>query len=680
MSFLTSILAAFIASTPAPPASDAAGAVTSYPTSYFASSSPTTAYDMVQRLPGFMFDLGSAVRGFGGAAGNVIIDGARPASKDDGLDDTLKRIPASSVLRIDLIRGGARGIDMQGKPILANVVLRADQGRRLKLQGSGTRAYDGRLAGTARIEGSAKVGATAFEGALLLSTGFDDGAGDGSRIRRDASGVTILHADEVSKGLAKLAKLSGAVETPVFGGKLRLHASLSSSPYTLTTNDALPAIPAAEYERYHQGQYTAEVGLRFQRDFGAKLSSETFALQQLGRANVSDEFMADPLVAALTGDDVSDRFALRKTSGESILRTKFRYEAHKALALEAGAEGDYNWLTATTTFVQNGAPVALPASDVHVTEARGEAFSTATWTPSKQVTIEAGLKVEASRLSSSGDVVSSRTFVFPKPRAAVTWSPGAADQIRLRVEREVGQLNFDAFAANSGNLTTGSVYAGNPQLTPEQDWVFEAAYERRFWGGADATVSFKHHVLRDVIDRVPVSNGSTTFDSPGNIGAGREDELALILTLPTDRVGLKRGLLTGQTTFRGSRVIDPTTRLARPISQLHANDWEAHFTQGLPGLKATWGFDASGQFSEKSYRFNEIDTDKVKIQTTLFTEYKPKPDLAFRIELRNANGRGVEHAREVYAGPRDLNGPAFVDVRDLHTGRFVFLRFIKTFG
>ena len=109
----------------------------------------------------------------------------------------------------------------------------------------------------------------------------------------------------------------------------------------------------------------------------------------------------------------------------------------------------------------------LPAANVHVTEQRGEAFGTAIWTASPKLTLEAGLKVEASRIGSSGDVVSSQTFVYPKPRAALTWSPDAAEQFRLRVEREVGQLNFDDFVANSGNLSTGDVHAGNPQLNPQ---------------------------------------------------------------------------------------------------------------------------------------------------------------------------------------------------------------------
>lgn len=673
------IIATAIATSAAPISAPAA--VTSYPPAYFAPESPTSALDMVVLLPGFSFDRGAGVRGFGGGAGNVLIDGARPASKDDGLDDALKRIPASSVLRIDLIRGGTPGIDMQGKPIIANVVLRADRGGKLLVLASTTRAYDGRFEGVGRVEGSIQKGQTSYEGSLLVGRFFDDGAGDGSRTRTAADGTTILQGQEVQKGVASNAKVTGAVETPVLGGKLRLNASLSTNPYELTTSTGLDVPIGREFERYTQGQDTAEVGLRYTRALGSRLTSETFALQQLDRAHTFDDFSADPNVAAVSGDDLSDIFSLRKTFGESILRSKVVYQARKNLAVEVGAEGDYNWLTARTSFLQDGVPVTLPAANVHITEGRGEAFSTGTWTATPKITLEVGLRLEASRIGSTGDVVSEREFVFPKPRAALTWSPNAVDQVRFRVEREVGQLNFDDFVASTGNITTGDVHAGNPQLTPQQDWVFEGAYERKFWKGADATVTLRHYALSDVIDRVPEFDSTgEEFDAPGNIGAGRQDELAVAMTLPTDRFGLKQGLLTGQTTFRSSRVIDPTTGVARPISLLHSNDWEAHFTQTLPRLKTRWGFDAIGQFQQTSYLYNEVDTDKVKTYLALFAEYKPHPDLILRVELKNAGGRGIEHARDVYAGARDVTAPAFADVQNLHVGRFAYVRVTKTFG
>jgi outer membrane receptor protein involved in Fe transport len=668
----------------APPArapAAVAKAVSSYPPEFFAAAQPTTAFDMVLLLPGFTFDKGDTVRGFGGAAGNVLIDGARPASKDDSLDQVLARVPARSVLRIDVIRGGAPGIDMQGKTVLANVVRRTDAGAKLTLAASTTRASDGRLVGAVRAEAIKRSGATTYEGSLLIGSLFDDGAGEGPRTRADGAGNLIFSAAETQKAVGENYKATAAVETPALGGRLRINGSIFLNPYYATTADLLDPPPGAEFDRYREHKDTAELGARLERVLGPRTSLEVFLLQQVGRDPVTDEFTADAPAAAITGDDRSADFALAKTTGESIARASLKFDSSRTLSFQAGGEGDYNWLASRTSFVENGAPVALPAANVQVTETRGEAFGTATLQARPNLTLEGALKVEASRIAAAGDVTSARALIFPKPRAAVTWSPDPADQVRVRVEREVGQLNFDDFTAQTAGLNTGTVHAGNPELNPQQDWVVEAAYERHFWGAGDATVTVRHYQLTDVIDRAPIQDSSGAFfDAPGNIGSGTKDEVAFALTLPTDRLGLKRGLLTGVATVRRSRVIDPTLGLPRPISGLHPNDWELHFTQGLPRWKSTWGFDIFGQWRETYYRFDEIDTDKLKTYVALFAEYKPRPDLVFRAELRNAGARGFEHAREVFLGPRDVAGLAYADVRDLHTGQFVYFRVLKTFG
>ena len=78
--------------------------------------------DMINRLPGFEFNDGTSARGFAGTAGNVLIDGQRPTSKTDDVQSILTRLPASDVDQIDIIRGGAPGIDMQGQTVIANVI------------------------------------------------------------------------------------------------------------------------------------------------------------------------------------------------------------------------------------------------------------------------------------------------------------------------------------------------------------------------------------------------------------------------------------------------------------------------------------------------------------------------------------------------------------------------------
>jgi outer membrane cobalamin receptor len=71
---------------------------------FFAEQRPNTALDMVNRVPGFSVDDGSGSRGFEGAVGNVLINNARPASKNDTGSNVLSRTPASRVERIELVR------------------------------------------------------------------------------------------------------------------------------------------------------------------------------------------------------------------------------------------------------------------------------------------------------------------------------------------------------------------------------------------------------------------------------------------------------------------------------------------------------------------------------------------------------------------------------------------------
>ena len=108
MSLLYALTQAVVASAPEAAATQG---VIAYPPAFFAAARPVNAREMLDRIPGFVFNGGDGVRGYEGAAGNVLIDGQRPASKSDNLDDILRRTPASKVARIELIRGGAPGID-----------------------------------------------------------------------------------------------------------------------------------------------------------------------------------------------------------------------------------------------------------------------------------------------------------------------------------------------------------------------------------------------------------------------------------------------------------------------------------------------------------------------------------------------------------------------------------------
>src|SRR5690348_6379601 len=72
--------------TPTTPVQGQNSRTKTYDATFFSQYAPRTAYDIVQRVPGFQLDLGATqtnqgtvdVRGFAGTAGNVVINGARP--------------------------------------------------------------------------------------------------------------------------------------------------------------------------------------------------------------------------------------------------------------------------------------------------------------------------------------------------------------------------------------------------------------------------------------------------------------------------------------------------------------------------------------------------------------------------------------------------------------------------
>jgi outer membrane receptor protein involved in Fe transport len=264
-------------------------------------------------------------------------------------------------------------------------------------------------------------------------------------------------------------------------------------------------------------------------------------------------------------------------------------------------------------------------------------------------------------------------------------------QLRGRVERVVGQLNFDDFVSGT-DLTAGTgVSAGNPDLNPEQAWVGEVAVEQRFWKSGAVTLTYRHSELKDAIDRGPVRVTTTdpatgrpvvlVFDQPTNIGDGTKDELIANVTLPLEPLGLKGGLLRGELNKRWSEVTDPTTLTTRPISRLRPLEWNVSFSQDMPQWGTSFGFDLYSGWSQTSYRFNYISEVKLhNAYLTTWVEKRLEPGVVVRVELGNWTERGIRIATKQFDGPRDTGQLAFTDDRDLKPGRSLFIRVRKTFG
>lgn len=648
--------------------------VTSYPPAFFAAQQPSTVVDMLNRIPGFTLENGATVRGFEGAAGNVLIDGQRPASKAETLQDILFRIPASKVERIDVIRGGAPGIDMQGKTVLANVVQKKDNSIRGVFAIADNHIDDGRDLGQVRIEASGSLNELKWEGSFRAARGLDDGAGAGRGAVFTAGAPTVFNSYD-GEGDGLFYSGVGAVEAPVLGGALRINGRLLTDDFKYEEDTRVLTTPSTDEKYvYLQEQDDSEIGARYTRKLAEGWDLEMVAIRTARDRIINENFDAP---------GVANRLVVERDTVETIGRAVVKYRFNPKLSVEVGGERAVNTLDSDTTFRRNGAAIALPAGSVEVEEDRKELFAKTAWRPFETVTVDAGVRYEFSTISSEGDVILEKSLRYLKPRVAVTWTPVQGRQLRVRVEREVDQLNFNDFVASGGLNQAGGVTAGNPDLNPGQAWVAELALEQRFWSSGSVALRYAHSELSDVVDRGPViAPGGSVFDRPENIGDGTKDIVAFDLTLPLERLGAKGALIRGNVTRRWSEVTDPTTNEMRSQSALRGLDWNASFSWDMPQYKITWGIDAFGAFKETTYRYNLVYTRKLNTYLKPFIEYKPRPDLNVRLELPNVTRRNLHDIYYFYGGLR-VAGAAPTSVDDKRTNQTpggTFLRIRKTFG
>ena len=637
-----------------------------YPPSFFADARPATAYDMVSRLPGFSLDNGTtSVRGFAGSAGNILIDGARPTAKNDDLFTILSRIPAANVERIELIRGGAPGIDMQGQSVLANVVRNKTDSNQTIVNANLGFMGSGQWTPYGGIEYHGQSGAWRYEASLTRVTQqWDDSPGEGYRVIR-APGQAPAYDRAVYTGIIRTGwQVHGGLVAPLWDGEWNNNFTLQTTDYPNTLR--YYGYGGSRFD-FITRQKTAEFGSHWQGDLGS-VNLETVVLQRLGHQEDSNTSL-DP--------STSSAFFSDKDTGETIGRVTARYSFSSDLSIEAGGEGVYNFLDGHSRLNTNGAPVPLTNANLSVNEKRGEVFGSATWKILPTLTLEAGMRMEFSEISSTGDTVKSRDFLYPKPRLLLSWAPDAQSQIRLRAERTVGQLNFSDFVA-AVNLAGYGIGAGNADLRPDQRWQFEGTYERRFMDRGALVFSYMHEEITDLQDFVPVGGG---LDAPGNIAHATSDKFAISGLVPLDFLGLEKAQFKPNLYWLTSDLIDPVTGEHRRMSNQRNINSYYEISQDIDSLKSTWTLFWGTGWARNTWRIAQITRIGVHNNPLVSASwsYKPTADWNITFSADNFIPYRFEIEQRNFAGPRTVGAQPVIQDRFARTQPRFYIKLRKTF-
>ena len=641
-----------------------------YPATFYAAFQPQTALDMLQRTPGFTVDSGDYVRGFGGAAGNVLIDGQRPTVKAGGVSDVLRRIPARRVERIVLLRGGGETAQAAGQSLIANVILKADSTGSGTVSGTITRMPDGRLSPAGSISYNRQIGG--WQTSVELSGEYGRQPLAGRYLIHDAAGALIqTHIESLPQKMPEAA-LAASASRSVAGGELTLNTRIgmdgyssiqSLSSYAGTADGHLLGTSRLDYDETFKEM---EFGADWTRPLGRDWSTKLVGLVRKERFDMDQDE---------TAGDIRRRSTLRQKPFEAIARaTLVRGGTHR-LRPEIGGEIAYNRLASMLDYAEDtGAgmtPIPLPGSDTKVEEWRGELFANLTAAIARALTLEAGLAFELSRISVSGDHSNRQDLRYLKPSMAILWNVGAQTQVRLAIRRTVDQLDFGDFAA-SVNVIDNRPVGGNATLRPARITRGSLRIDHRWGTGGAIAAELFHEWRKGVLDYVQLPDGGQAL---GAIGNGRIWGLSAQATLPLDAL-VPGGQIKFDGLFRRSRIFDPVIERSRPLGGLARSSWNAEFRQDLDHLNLSWGVRYVSAVVEPQFYIDERLSARDGESWTAYLESVAIPGMKVTLTA-SLNGVRTHRLRDFYTGSRA--GPfAGSEERLQRRGGSIAMSFSKT--
>jgi hypothetical protein len=662
-----------------------ASRVTTFDAKFFSTFAPRNAFDIVQRVPGFALDQGNSdVRGFSGAAGNVVINGARPSSKAEGLVTTLSRIPASSVVRVEVGPGELYGSDYSGKSQVLNLVLSAGGGMEANLTLAAKRIYTGYV--NTDTSGSAqwKTGQSTFN--------LSGGTGRNRQVEEGYDFVDELPSNDRLETRRKINSFfnrdpyisaSWALEQAK-DRALRANIRWQPSRFDLEQRNRVTPNGEAPHDDSLFQRYQTPV-FELGGDVTRPLGQGALKLVGLATRRKRNNFDAYVERSGLLESDpavVGGFEQLQKaTLDETIGKLSWSRSDLAGFSVELGAEAALNKLDNSTRLSvvdQNGAriPIELPIADAQVEEKRGELTLNAGRNLLSTFRLDGGVAYEFSTLSVTGDAEAERSLRYLKPTVSLDWRPKGGWHARVSLRRTVAQLNFYDFISVA-ELSTDRVNAGNADLRPQRTWELRGTFEKTMLGDGLVKVDLGYDRVSELQDLILTPEG---FSAPGNLGTGTRRFASAQLDAPLERLG-----------FRGVRLklnaLVQRTEVRDPISG-NERRWSGFFPRWEWGVEVrrdagdwSYGFTVQNRSEFYFFRADEEESNYNSGPYGLgFVELRPGPRTSITFDVDNAFGTRGQRDRLFFLPDRGNSIPDFRErrVRNRHVTLGLTLK--QTFG
>ena len=653
-----------------------------YDQAFFANSGVQNAEDMLRRLPGVqpLLDASQAgattqSRGLGDGGDQILIDGKRLSDKGQLLV-YLRRIAPATIDHIELIRGTSDKIKVQSEGLMVNIVLKPDAAK-----GKGVGSYEAALHWDSRgwfdwdglISYSGKAGPVAFvvgaERNVWTPIGVtpsSSGAGDYTNkfhqeIYYYANGaVQQVRPQYWRRDHGKQIYTAALTYDFGDGDQLRLNAlyqplpiqQIDSANYTSYSPTGAVTEVGDDYHQNNQTSHTYDFGGELEKTIGK--GTLNVIVIHTRKDQSADDYRNHYLNTGVTVP--VSRSSTTQTTGEDIVRASVSWPIVMGQTLTVGAEGARNTLDQHLTSFVPVANILTPVNlgdtaHTGVQESRGEAFVIDDWKITSKLTLQASLSFEASRITTDFPLIPVHDYKFPKPRLDLRYQVTPLDRLRLKLDRVVSQLNFTNFVPVY-NQIDNRIDAGNPQIAPERDWIYEADWEHRLAGDNGAVEArFYYNSIAGTIDRGPggVDSLGVPFSEPINIDHASRYGLELKASVRLAALHARNVQVTTRFLQQHSSVIDPFTGKERTLVTDYKNEFNIGFRHDLQHLKLSYGVDmiaTSGPLITSDIRNLNIYYRGPRYD--LFIEKALPHGLTLRLEGYNLTGSHESQKRYIY--------------------------------
>ncbi len=666
-----------------------------YEKDYFEQFNITNANDALKRIPGVESigsrnsenyePGGSRKRGFGSSGTQILINGERQSSKSNSIIKTLERINADSLIRIEVIRGSEAGLDVRSDGVIVNIIADSSLSK-----SSGT-----------------------WSTALGFLTSGD------SNWRGTASWATKIKNTDLVLGLERIGDLNSRKyneftvdqeqsllylrlrETIEYQSGNRINLDLNSKindKNTLRINTLvwfdgkenspqiqeyfLPTDSKNEnfYKKINWDRKENNDGWEFGGDWEHQINkNNSFKLRVVLTEENEDQidisFLDDTINSYKNSSETNNR-----KENERIIRLSFNKLIGKSSSLEYGVESAYNKLDRTFNLIYSDndgkqTSAGLINTSGEVEEDRYEGFLSYNLPLSNKIRAELALNYEWSEISQSGDVNLSREFQYWKPRIDLKWDYKENRQLRLNIERNVGQINFDDFISSFDQFEE-TIRAGNPDLKPETSWELKLEHEWRLPNdGGVITLKGLASEIDGPVDRLPIDG----YAGIGNLGSGERTQARIDGSIRINEL-LKGGVFRFMGYLQSTEVNDPVTNIKRDFSWYKRWETMIGIRQDVPGGKYNWGimYRSQSQFNiYDPYLWGRFAQDPTL--GFVFTA-KINPQLNLNLMAKNIIGTNFGFGRKlIYNGFKSNNDLLIQENFDINEHSFFKIELEGTF-